>query len=242
MANVWCADDTFAAQFIFLDDRNLIVDLPKRKNQEQMRNALMSGSSPAAVVTSLSTDIPLTSITRIATDKHDEDIEIRYKVGNETKNETLRMANPDKRDEVWAQLNAIFGDKFNQFEDAKSIPEATFGALAALTFFGCISWLLAAAASAFRAADGDYDIEGRHQGAKALFAWLMEFLGPIGVWIIGGIFCALSFMAVVNAVLQPPVMKILQEEPYKPQGLLMLVLKYSVLGVVWYFVLKAFLI
>ena len=239
MASVWCADDTFGPQFIFLGEQNLIVDMPKSGNREQMRDALLAGSSPAAVVSSLSVDIPLTSIVHIATDKHDEDIEIRYKVGDEIKDQTLRLANPEIRDEVWKELKAIFGDRFQQFEHAKNIPEAAFGGLAALTFFGAMSWLLASVASSFRAADGDYDIEGRHQGAKALFAWFMEFLGPIGVWIIGGLLCALSFMAVVNAVRQPPVMKILQEGPYKPQGLVKLSLKYLALGVVWYFAIKA---
>ena len=240
MTHVWCADDTFLGEMIFLDDHSLIVDAPDEADVPRIRDALLGGSTPASVLSSDSTNIPLLSITRIAANRHDEDIEITYKKGRDTDEKTLRLASKEKRDEVYARLKAAFGDKFKEYEDAYGAPRACYASLMGLTIFGFLTWIFAMAARDLRAGE-DYEASGSHEGAKALFAWALDLLGPVGVAIIGGVISLLYAAAAVMNFRRPPVMLILQAERHKPQGAIVTALKYGVLLVVWAFLAWVFL-
>ena len=235
MSAVWCADDTFLGDLIFLNESNLVIDSPDDDKAEQIKSALLGGTPAAQVLSSDSVDIPLLSITSIRTDRNDEDIEIEYRKGKETDEHTLRMSSPEKRDEVYAALKAVFGDKFTETEDAYSVPRAALGSLTALTVFGLLTWGGAYFAKLLRAAE-DYEISGSKQGLKQLIAWVLEFLGPTGVYTIGGLICALCGFSLYSRVTKPQVMLILQEKPYKKGSSVTLVLKYAALLFVWYLV------
>ena len=237
MTAVWCADDTFLDQLIFLNDSNLVVDSPKDEEAPRIKEALLGGTPAAQLLSSDSIDIPLLSITSIQTDRNDEDIEIFYKVEGEEKTRTLRMASPEKRDEVYTKLKAAFGDRFTESEHQYSVPRAAFGSLASLTTFGLLTWGGAKFAALLRAAE-DYDIEGSRQGTKQLIAWVLEWLGPTGVYIVGGLFCALSALVLYQRVTSPQSMLIFQETPYKRSSRIKLGLKYLALIGVWYLVLR----
>ena len=237
MTAVWCADDTFLNDLIFLNESNLVVDSPKSEKALQIKEALLAGTPAAQLLSSDSVNIPLLSITSIRTDRNDDDIEIHYKSGKETEEHTLRLSSKEKRDEVYAALKAAFGDRFSETEDAYSIPRAALGSLTALTIFGLLTWGGAKFASMLRAAE-DYDISGSNQGMKQLIAWVLELLGPIGVYVVGGLICALSAFTLYSRVTSPQVMMILQEEPYKKGSTIMLTAKYAVLIFVWYVVAR----
>ena len=241
MANVWCADETFLGQLIFLSDQNLVVDSPDKDKASQIRDELLGGSTPAAVLSSDSVDIPLLSVVKIMTDKNDDEIEIHYKSGKETKEETLRLASKEKRDEVYAALKGIFGSKFEEAEEVWSMPRAIYAPLMSGTIFGCLTWLFANAAAELRAVE-EYEISGSRRGLKALFAWILEVLGPTGVWIIGGGICLLCAMSLFNRIKEPPVYMILQEGAYKKPSMVKLFFKYSILTVIWFFVIRVFMI
>ena len=184
-----------------------------------------------------SVDIPLLTIVSIQADHVDDEIEIHYRSGDEVKEETLHMANPDVRNEAYQQLKAAFGDKFSETEHNYSIPRAAFGSLAALTTFGLLTWGGAKFAAALRAAE-DYEISGSRQGLKALVAGILEFIGPIGVYVVGGLICAMGALTLFTRVTKPQQMLILQEEPYKPGSKIALALKYMALFFVWYVVAR----
>lgn len=241
MSAVWCADDTFLGDLIYLNESNLVIDSPDDDKADQIRSALLSGTPAAQVLSSDSVDIPLLSITSIRTDRNDEDIEIEYRNGKETEEHTLRMSSPEKRDEVYAALKAVFGDKFTETEDAYSVPRAALGSLTALTVFGLLTWGGAYFAKLLRASE-DYEISGGKQGLKQLIAWVLELLGPTGVYVIGGLICALCALSLHSRVTQPQVMLILQEKPYKKGSGILLTLKYSVLAFVWYLAAKVALL
>ena len=241
MSNVWCADDTFLGDLIFLNRDNLIVDSPAEDKMPGIRDALLGGEAPASVLSSDAVNIPLLAVTKISTDRNDSDIEIEYRDGKETEERTLRLASPEKRDEVFGALKAVYGAKFEEFEEAYSVPQAVVGPLMSLTIFGCLTWLFANAAAEIRAAE-EIEISGSKQGLKALFVWVLDFLGPIGVSVIGGLICLLCAMAIFNGIKEPPVMATLQEPPYKKQSLVKLVFKYGIIAVIWYFALKLLLI
>ncbi len=237
MSAVWCADDTFLDQLIFLNESNLIVDKPDDEQAPAMKQALLGGSPAAQVLSSDSVDIPLLSIVSIQTDRNDDEIEIHYKKDDDVKDKTLRLASSEKRDEVYAALKAAFGERFSETVDAYSVPQAAYPSLMSLTIFGLLTWFGGWFAGALRAAE-DYEISGSNQGTKALIATVLEFLGPTGVYIIGGIICALCAMALYSRVTQPQVMMVLQEAPYKKASKFKLVLKYLGLFAIWAFVLK----
>jgi len=237
MSAVWCAEETFLGELIYLNESNLVVDSPDDDKAVQIKDALLGGSPAAQVLSSNSTDIPLLAITSIKTDRNDDEIEIEYKSGKEVEDKTLRLASKEIRDDVYARLKAAFGDRFTETEDAYSVPQAAFGSLMALTVFGLLTWGGAKFAEILRAAD-DYEIEGSRQGLKALIAWVLELLGPIGVYVIGGLICALCAFSLYSRVTQPQVMLVLQEGPYKKASKIMLGLKYLGMFAIWYFVAR----
>ena len=237
MSAVWCTDQTFLGELIFLNESNLVVDSPDDDKAVQIKDALLGGTPAAQVLSSDSTDIPLLSITSIKTDKNDDEIEIEYKSGKDTEDKSLRLASREIRDDVYASLKAAFGDRFTETEDAYSVPQAAFGSLLGLTVFGLLTWGGAKFAELLRAAD-DYEIEGSRQGIKSLIAWILELLGPIGVYVVGGLICALCAFSLYSRVTQPQVMLVLQEEPYKKASKIVLGLKYLGMFAIWYVVAR----
>lgn len=238
MANVWCADDTCFDDLIFLGNENLIIDSPEEDKVPQIRDALLGGQSPAGVLGSDALNIPLTSVVKISTDRHDDDIEIEYKSGDDTKDKTLRLATPEKRDEVLAALKTVFGARFEEFEEAWSTPRAVFGPLMALTIFGGLTWLLAQAAALIRDAEAGELADAANSGSKALFAVILDFFGPTGVYVIGGLICVLCVMALAGRIKEPPIMVTLQEPPFKAHSTVKLIGKYILLVGAWLFVAK----
>ncbi len=237
MSAVWCADDTYFKDLIYLNESNLVIDRPEEEKTPQIKDALLGGTPAAQVLSSKSVDIPLLSITSIQADRADNEIEVHYRVGNEVKEETLHLANEEAREDVYQQLKAAFGDKFSETEHNYSVPRAAFGSLSALTIFGLLTWGGAKFASLLRAAE-DYEISGSRQGLKALIAGILEFIGPIGVYVVGGLICAMCALTLYTRVTQPQQMVILQAEPYKPGSKITLTLKYMGLIFVWYVVAR----
>jgi hypothetical protein len=241
MAKLWCGDEeTWFNQLVLLTGESIVVANTSDDDVAPIRERLESGENPAAVLSSDALTIPFLSVTKISTDKHDEDIDISYKVGSETKSKTLRLKNPEKRDEVYAELKQVYGEKFQEAEDRYNVLRAAFGSLMGLTIFGGLTWLAVQASKVLRAA-GDYEVEGSRAGLKKLIGWILETLGPTGCTIVGGLICALIAWNLVNRVKQPPEMLILQEGPYKSASMVGLTMKYSILLFIWYVVARAFM-
>ena len=196
MNAVWCADETFLDQVIYLSESNLVLDSTDDDKATDIKNALLSGTPAARVLSSKSVDVPLLSIVSIFTDKNDDDIDIKYRSGNEIAETTLSLSSKEVRDDVYAALKKSFGDKFTETEDRFSVPQAAYASLMSLTIFGLLMWGLAKGAAALRAAE-EYEISGSRQGLKALVAWILELLGPIGVYVVGGLICALCTVRLV---------------------------------------------
>ncbi len=125
MSAVWCADETFLGELIFLNESNLVVDSPDDDKAVQIKDSLLNGTPVAQVLSSDSVDIPLLSIISIKTDRNDDEIEIEYKSGKEKEDKTLRLASKEIRDDVYARLKAAFGERFTETKDAYSVPQET---------------------------------------------------------------------------------------------------------------------
>ena len=131
-------------------------------------------------------------------------------------------------------------DKVVELVLSNAVPRAAYAPLMATTIFGCLTWLFANAAAQLQTA-ADYEISGGSRDLKALFAWLLEVLGPTGVWVVGGGIVVLCGMSLIQRVKQPPVTLIMQEAPYKAPSNIKLVFKYGILAVIWFVVLRVFM-
>lgn len=235
MSQVWCADDTDFGDLIVISTDNLIVDRPEEEDARSIRDALLQGKTPASVISSDADNIPLVSVTRISADLTDKEIEIEYKKGKETEEKTLHLANDTKRDEVFAALKNVYGDKFEEFEDKHSIPQAVYAPLMSLTIFGFLTWIFAMAAGQLAES---YEPDSGESTTQWFVVMILDVIGPVGVWIVGGFLCLMSALAVISKFRYPPQMRILQETPYKSQSIFMTVGKYAILFVMWAYLLR----
>lgn len=236
MSHVWCADDTFFGDLILIGNENLIVDHPKEEETPAIRDALLQGQSPAAVLSSTALNIPLTSVTKIVTDLHDDMIEIHYKAGDEDKTKNLHLADCEKRDEVLVALKQIYGDRFKHYEEKQSLVQAIWGPVFSLTILPCIAWLLAAAAADLKS--GEASPEQADGLFELILVWVMQLFGPTGIWVVAGILMFLTAVLLQNRVRKPPVVVTLQAEPYRPHTTLKLIAKYLALFALWAFIAR----
>lgn len=237
MSQVWCADETFFGDLIMIGNENLIVDHPKEDETPAIRDALLNGQSPAAVLSSTALNIPLTAVTRIVTDKQDDMIEIHYSIGDVDKSKNLHLADTDKRDEVLAALKSIYGARFKEYEEQQSVAQAIWGPLLSLTLLPCIAWIMAAAAGDL--ASGAASADQADRLFEVIFVWVLQLLGPTGIWVTAGVFIFLTLILFQQRVRKPPIVVTLQAEPYKPHSMLRLIVKWAILIGIWALIVRA---
>ena len=230
MTQVWCADETRIGELIYLGRENLVVDMPDKAAVADIRDRLIAGDAPGKLLGKDATTVPLHSVTKISTDRHDTDIDIEYRDGKDNEEQTLHFASQQARDKAFAALQETYAGRFELFEEAYTRSQAMFMPLAATTICGFLTILFAMAAGEIAAGAST---EAANTGAKKLFAAILGFVGPTGVWIVGGLITAFCVLAVYGAAKEPPVMLTLQEAPYKRQSRTKLFVKYALLLAGW---------
>jgi hypothetical protein len=193
---------------------------------------LNAGKSPATVFGKDATHVVLRSVSRVHQSRGEEEIEFVLRDGKDEKTESVSINDDGIRAEVFSALERVTQGRFQRFEDQYSRARAAFGAALSLTIFGFITKFSASAAAVIRAAE-DYEVDGRKKGLKQLIVWVLDFLGPTGVWVIGGSICALLAWSLYSHLKAPPFMTLLQAEPYRPQSSIVTVLKYLGLAAIW---------
>ena len=239
---------------VWIDERNqdfrVVALTPEALYYQDMENQaaqdatsqLHDGAMPDSIFGDKATHIPLRRLTRVRIDRNDDnDVELFYREGKEKENDCLSLHDRDTRDSIFSALKQATSSRFSEFVDAYSRPRAAFASLATLTAFGILTWLLAAAAIQVQGGD-PVDVSGRRQGIKRMLVWILDFLGPWGVSIVGGILCALAGMVLVSRLRTPQLMVVLQAEPYKPGSALVTAVKYAVLLGAWALVIRAILL
>jgi hypothetical protein len=221
------------------DKTNLIVVTDEAVYAEKMAHAaclrqvgeLKAGKSPATVFGEDATHVVLRTLTRVQQSSDDDDIDFVRRDGKDEKTESIGILDKGIRDDVYAAVGQVTQGRFTAYEEQYSRPRAAFGTLVALTVFGFGTHIAAGAAKVIHAAD--YEAEGRNQGMKKLIVWVLDLLGPTGVWVIGGSICALLLFGLYNSLKAPPFVRVLQAEPYKRQGVIGLSLRYLALAAAW---------
>lgn len=234
MTRLWYGDQqTLPGQLILLTDQSIVVATPDEEDLPSVCERLRSGDSPWKALRGHFDDIPFRSVTRVSAGRHEHDVEIQYSSNGQTFATTLRLVSKKIRDEVYAALRSVFENKLRDARDSYSVTRAVIGSLLSFSIVAAITWIGARAAAALREA-GDYETEGRYAGTKALAAWVLETLGPLGVTAIGGSICLLSAIMLAVRVRRPHIMLIMRQEPYKPDSTAGLVGKFIVLFFMWY--------
>ncbi len=193
---------------------------------------LNSGKSPATVFGKDATHVVLRSVSKVQQSRGDEDIDFVMRDGKDEKTESISINDEGVRADVFIALERATQGRFKRYEDQYSRARAAYGAALFLTIFGFITKFAASAATVIRNAE-DYEVDGRKKGLAQLIVWVLDFLGPTGVWVIGGLICALFAWSLYLHLKAPPFMTILQADPYKPQSSIVTVLKYLGLAAIW---------
>ena len=237
MSQVWCGkEDLFFGGLIALTGDTLAVADPDENELADLRERLMAHEAPVAVLGSKAEIIPLGAIKKISTDKHDEDIEVEYAKGASNETTTLRLANPEKRDQVYAALRRHFHDQFNEHVESYSAPRAAFAPLMTLTVCAALTWVFAEAAADFKS--GSADPYEQTEWLKVVVAWFLKLFGPTGVYVVGGALCALCVATLVMRIKSPPTILILKAGRHRPGTKLGLAFKYLLLFGAWTFVAR----
>lgn len=193
---------------------------------------LNAGKSPATVFGKDATHIVLRSVCKVQMTRGDEEIEFVLRDGKDEKTQSISIDDEGIRADVFAALERATEGRFQRFEDQYSSARAAFGNVVALSIIGFLSKIAASAAATIRSAE-DYAVEGRRKGLKQMFVSVLDFLGPTGVWVIGGSICALLLVSLYSRITTPPFMTILQAHAYKPQSQVVTGLKYLALVLIW---------
>ena len=207
---------------------------------QRQLDELLAGKSPATAFSADATHVVLRTVNRVQQAHDEDDIDFISRVGKDDNTESLTINDAGIRSEVFAAVERVTRGRFQRYQDQYSRPRAAFGALMTLTIFGFITKLLVSAATVVRNAD-EYEVDGRNQGLKKLFVWVLDLLGPTGVTVIGVILCALTVFVLVTRIKSPPSLQILHATPYKAQGPIVTGIKYAVLIAAWVIVLPIML-
>ncbi|MEL7536885.1 MAG: hypothetical protein AAFZ58_00655 [Pseudomonadota bacterium] len=230
MSNVWCADDTRLGELVFLGQENLVIDSPDKDDAQRIREELLAGATPATLLSSKATTIALHAVSKISTDRNDTDIDVEYQDGKDSEETTLHFKTAEARDQALAAFKTLYSGRFELFEEAYSRPQAVFMPLVATTICGFLTFIFAMAAGQL-GGGGEADVDG--SATKRIVAGILEVIGPLGVWIVGGLITLLCALAVFGAAKEPPVMLTLQAPPYKRQSVAKLLVKYAGLLAAW---------
>lgn len=231
--SVWIREGAATGNIAVISDDAVITGRLKNEALKETASRIDGGESPLNVLGKEATHIPLFNISRVEFDAHEEEIEITYKDGKENKTETIEFADKEDRSAAFKQIASRLGDGFTSLTESYSKLRAVYMPLFMLTVLGFFTWLLHGAAKDI-AAGAEAELTGRHKGIKALFYWILDLIGPIGVLIVGCLFMALAVMALMQRYKEPPIITRLQEGTQKASRGLGTVIKYAILAGIWY--------
>lgn len=230
--------DGTRAQLVVLGGETVYAETFSVADCQRHVRDLAAGKSPDALFGKSASAIALRTIRRVQIDDNDNDVDVTHVEGDKETSTTLRFAQNDVRDAVYAVLRDRLARTMREHRDEYTKPRAVVGSLAALTVLGFGTLMLVQAAAAVRAAE-HLEITGRRAGLKKLFAGTLDTLGPTGVAIIGGIACLLALLIFVQRMRRPPRLRFVQAAPWSAPSRVPTIVKYGLLAVVWGFALKA---
>ncbi len=230
---VWQIHDGGDTQLVMVDDESVFSESGPRARIAGIAKAIEGGASPGRTFTAEAKHVVLRDTRRVQQTSGDQDIDFVLGEGKEEKTISVGVADGGMRDDIFAAVEKATEGRLKRYEDSLSRPRAALPSLIALTVFGFGTAIAMRAAAALQAAD-EVVVSGRKKGIKQLFVWILEFLGPTGVAVIGGLICALCLWNLQSRLRTPPHLQMLQSTPYRAPGTMVTGLKYLALIAVWF--------
>lgn len=203
---VWTDEKASFDSFLALDENSIYIASPEKSRIVEIAEQIRSGTSPvSALQGSRAKQIQLDTLKHIKSNKHTCIINYKFtgtggknKLGNFTFKEELR-------DDLFAKLDFLCSRGFKYTETQFNRFRAAIAPLAMICAVSILSLICQQIAIQI-AEEGPIEITGRYRGYKRLFVSTIEFLGPTGIIIIGGIFGILCLVWLVMRIKTPPFM------------------------------------
>jgi hypothetical protein len=223
----WQDIDGDKSQLVVVTNEAVYAESLQAALAEQQIARLRAGESPATVFGKDATHVVLRTVKRVQQSSSDSDIDFVSGEGKHANTQSIDIEDAGVRDAVFGEIEQVTQGRLRRYEDTYNRPRAAFGSLTALAAIGFITKVCIDAAMVIQA-EG-YEVEGRKRGFKQMVVWALDFLGPWGVGIIGGLLGALALFTLVQRIKSPPHLQILQAKPYRPQGVIVTGVKYALL-------------
>ncbi|MEM7410394.1 MAG: hypothetical protein AAF430_09190 [Myxococcota bacterium] len=206
--SIWYDEKAIFDALVVLTDETVYVANPTAKQGAELKARLDAGEPPRQVLKDEGQRIPLASLTRIRWDQKSDDIDLDYREGKEKDSKNITFERREWRDAFAAELQQAHADW-----EAKTVEYSVFRAILGPAVFGAfvagVTWLLHLAAVEIAAGESA-EISGRHALVKKLLALGLEWVGPAGVLVIGGLMLAATVFVLGQRAGDPPIVTTLR--------------------------------
>jgi len=181
----WVSPHALGGQIVALSDEALYIADFTGKEMKQSEKALAAGDAVEEVLAEAGTIIPLDSMSKVESNLHHRFIDVSWKAEGATEvTETNMMcADKDIRDDIMKNLHERLGWKREVIEFSRL--KASWPPLVVIGLFGFITFCFVMVALGHDK-DGGGGKVVRTNWIGAIFVWVFNTLGPVGVSVIGG--------------------------------------------------------
>jgi hypothetical protein len=173
MGDVFINAEGASDRVVVVTESALFVANPDRARIVDLTALILQGADPARVLPDARA-IPLSAVSSVTANRHGDDMDIRYGEGGKSGRENVSFKDAATRDRALALIERHLGGRFEKKERQFGVVRAALRPVVATVASGALTRTLAGAAA---------DVG-------------LDFLGPTGVWAVGGLVtfgCAVWF-------------------------------------------------
>lgn len=201
MVNIWHNPKSTSHKTLVIQDDRVYVG-SAGDDTSGLEDILASGHSPLPRLGEKAVELGDTKLTCVESEESSLQITIRYIRDKLPRYTMVDLSTTDERDSA---LDALRNALSLETTMIKATPvQAAKSPIFALILIGAGTLLLSNAAAEL-ADGGEASISGRRSGLKRLFVFILDTIGPIGVYVIGGIAVFAAVLWLVRQVSNPPV-------------------------------------
>jgi hypothetical protein len=202
----------FGPKIIHVTQEQIYLFDVDEKQCEALAERLRAGELQS-VATPDTKQLSFLTLSEVNTNQHDTDIEFKWSNDDDV---SVTFADAEARDDAFAFVRAALHDQWQEHRDSHSKARGMSPGLLGASFSLMITTLMCSAASSIQAGE-EAVISGRNRGVKRAFVWVADFIGPVGVGVIGAALVALFLFLAYRGFQTPPEMRVLTRDAYKPE-------------------------
>ncbi len=184
---------------LWVADKNE-VDLP---NFTQYLNG---GGDPTAIFAERGLRIGLETLHMVEADKHGIAVEVQYQLGDRRAMSHLDFASQADRNVFFSSMQARLGHAFEIETEQVPAWKAGLKPLAYTLLFGFITLMFYLGSKQLIAGETEAQIRGSRKVLKLIAYWIVDFLGPNGVLIVGSLLVIAGVIWFVMRAQTPPLL------------------------------------